>query len=156
MIRLTMILDGDDSEQLVGLISKALSRSELGILDVRIEAYEPPMIGRLHAAMTHHAASPPVNSAPPDEGLQALIKRLPRAKARQKTTKGRFTGTPLADIIYAFLKRSGPVHRAAIMAEIGRHGASPSSIGTAMNRALEKHPDIHQLQDRRWTARAAT
>ncbi|HEX3522498.1 MAG TPA: hypothetical protein VHT52_10475 [Stellaceae bacterium] len=41
MIKLTLILDPDESEQLIGLVAKAYGRRELGIDEMRIERDAP-------------------------------------------------------------------------------------------------------------------
>lgn len=148
MIRLILTLDHERSEELVGLISKALGRGEQGILAMEVETFEPHKVA---------AAARPAK----DVNLKNLIKRLPEGEAREPSAPrpvGRPKRTPrprvkshqpAAEIIYNALKNR-VMGFSALGQELEKHGFSPQSINTALKRARTQHPDIQRMSNSRF------
>jgi hypothetical protein len=111
MIRVTMLIDGDEGEQLIALLSKALSRHEQGILSIQFEA-APPMVKLAEA----------------EEPLKALIKRLPRVPSAPK---------PPAKEPIRRCHRGDRTSEEVILKAIGagRNGAEWQDLQQAMTRA---------------------
>ena len=156
-LRITLIVDEDGGEELVGVLAKGLGRGELGILNIHIDGDD-----RKDAIDTRIARARLVKARRHPESLihapnlDALVNRLPGQRsgprARVKNAKGKML---LTDVLYDFLVNKGPATWALLRAEIVKYGFAPTSINSAAVRLRKLHPDV-QFEGGQYVVRTQT
>jgi hypothetical protein len=124
-LKIILIVDEDEAEQLVGVLAKGLGRGEMGIREIRIDRSEEMKT----------IAKPAVAKRAKD--VDDLIKRLPTTPRRYAAV-----GKSLHQVMYDFIVSHGSATWLEFKAELVKHGFAPNSIGMGMRRLQEVHPEV--------------